>query len=86
MSINYKSDHLKDYFGLKYDTTDIGKHIRKLRQKKKWSLHRLSYEAHVDVAVLMRIEKGLRAPVLDTLLKIISGLGSTPAKFFRVFD
>ncbi|GBR73523.1 transcriptional regulator XRE family [Candidatus Termititenax aidoneus] len=76
---------LKEDFGLKYDTLDIGQRIRDLRQKKKWSMHRLSYEACIDSAVLMRIEKGIRAPVLDTLLKIIEGLGLRPAEFFRVF-
>jgi transcriptional regulator with XRE-family HTH domain len=77
---------LKKDLGLKYDTKDVGKRIRELRQKKKWSMHRLSYKACVDATVLMRIEKGERVPMLDTLLKIIDGLEMRPAEFFRTFN
>jgi transcriptional regulator with XRE-family HTH domain len=76
---------LKEDLGLKYDTKDIGRHITKLRRQKKLSMHRLAYEACVDATVLMRIEKGERIPMLDTLLKIIDGLDLKPAEFFRPF-
>ncbi|MDR1453477.1 MAG: helix-turn-helix transcriptional regulator, partial [Candidatus Margulisbacteria bacterium] len=68
---------LKEDFNFKYDSADVGKHIARLRKAKKWSLHKLSYESCLDVAVLMRIEKGVSSPVLDTLLKIIDGLDLT---------
>jgi transcriptional regulator with XRE-family HTH domain len=77
---------LKKDIGLKYDTKDIGRHITKLRLQKKLSMHRLAYEACVDATVLMRIEKGERVPMLDTLLKIIDGLKLLPADFFKAFN
>ena len=49
-------------------------------------MHRLAYEACVDATVLMRVEKGERVPMLDTLLKIIDGLNMLPADFFKVFN
>jgi transcriptional regulator with XRE-family HTH domain len=77
---------LKEDFNFKYDSTDIGKHIAKLRKAKKWSLHKLSYESCIDIAVLTRVERGIASPVLDTLLKIIDGLDLTPAQFWKKFN
>ena len=76
---------IKSEFGLKYDAKDIGAHIKKLRLQKKWSLHKLSYRACVDTTVLMRIEKGEREPMLNTILKVVDGLGLSLADFFRNF-
>ncbi|GBR74002.1 transcriptional regulator XRE family [Candidatus Termititenax aidoneus] len=76
---------LKTEFGLKYDSSDIGRNIVKFRKQKKITRHRLAYKACVDGTVLMRIERGENSPTLDTLLKIIDGLDISLAKFFRGF-
>ena len=77
--------NLKEDFNLKYDTKDIGKRIKELREARKITLHFLSYKACVDHSVLTRVERGEREPMLSTLLKIIDGLDIQPAEFFKIF-
>ena len=77
---------LKEEFGMKYDSKDIGEHIVKLRQQKNWTRNKLALKSCVDNPVLARIEKGENSPVLDTLLMILDGLGVQPADFFRKFS
>jgi len=74
-----------DYQDLRYTNIDIGKHVAKLRKAKGYSMYKLSLESGLSNSVLMRVEKGEREPKLNTLLKIIDGLESTPAKFFKDF-
>jgi transcriptional regulator with XRE-family HTH domain len=77
--------NLKAEFGLKYDSSDIGRNIVKFRKQKKITRNKLAYKACVDGTSLMRIERGENSPVLDTLLKIIDGLDISMAEFFRNF-
>ena len=76
---------LKEDYGLKYDSRDIGSHIAKLRQQQKLTRNKLASISGVDTPVLTRIELGQNSPVLDTLLMIIDGLGLTPTEFFTKF-
>jgi len=71
---------------LKYDNVDIGKHIAKLRKAKGFSMYRLSLESGLSNSVLMRVEKGEREPKINTLLKIIEGLGLSPSRLFQEFN
>jgi transcriptional regulator with XRE-family HTH domain len=78
--------NLKEDFDLKYDTKDIGKRVKELRETRKMSVNFLAHKACIDHSMLMRAERGEREPMLSTLLKIIDGLGLQPAEFFKVFD
>ena len=77
--------NIKQDFGLKYDSKDVGKHIVKLRKQKKMSRNQLVFKSHVDGTAIMRIERGECSPVLDTLFRIIGGLGLQPKEFFEAF-
>lgn len=65
-----------------YTHKEIGKQIKRLREKKGLSMYALSLNSGVSNSVLMRIEKGEREPRINTLLKIIEGLEMTPKAFF----
>jgi transcriptional regulator with XRE-family HTH domain len=77
---------VKEEFGLKYDARDIGIHIHKLRIAQKMSQYQLAHCSGVSESVLMHVEKGLREPRLNTLLKIIDGLDMLPADFWAAFN
>jgi transcriptional regulator with XRE-family HTH domain len=68
---------------LKYNAKIIGLHITKLRSGKKISMYQLALDSGISRAVLMRAEKGEREPRINTLFKIIDGLGLTPVEFFQ---
>ncbi|HAN21178.1 MAG TPA: hypothetical protein DCP51_05825 [Clostridiales bacterium] len=70
---------------LKYSNTDIGKHIVELRKLRNISAYKLSLDSCISNSVLIRIEKGEREAKINTLLKIIEGLGISPAEFFKDF-
>ncbi len=70
---------------LNWSNIHIGTHITALRKKRKWSSYRLSLESGISNSVLTRVEKGEREPKVNTLLKIIEGLGLSPAEFFGEF-
>ncbi|MDR1453021.1 MAG: helix-turn-helix domain-containing protein [Candidatus Margulisbacteria bacterium] len=76
----------KKEFDLRYDAVDIGKYITALRKKQNLSVCQLALRSGLKDPVLLRVEKGEREPRLNTLLKIISGLELSPAKFFQFFD
>jgi len=68
-----------------YTNKDIGKYISKLRKTKGLSMYKLSLNSGISNSVLMRVEKGHREPKINTLLRIIDGLGLSPADFFKYF-
>ncbi|MFC1482791.1 helix-turn-helix domain-containing protein [Candidatus Margulisiibacteriota bacterium] len=72
-----------DNYHLKYTNVHIGKRITKLRKNKKMSMYQLSLASGISNSVLMRVEKGEREPRINTLLKIIGGLGISPKDFFN---
>jgi len=57
-----------------------------LRKSKGWSMYKLSLNSGISNSVLMRVEKGEREPKTNTLLRIIDGLGLSPAEFFKAFN
>ena len=67
----------------KYDNKYIGKYIKKLRKDQEKSMYQLAVDSGISNSVLMRVEKGEREPRVNTLLKIIDGLGTTPKEFFN---
>ena len=74
-----------DNSDLIYSNLDIGKYISKLRKAKDMSMYQLAMNSGISNSVLMRVEKGHREPKINTLLRIIDGLGLSPAEFFKSF-
>ena len=78
--------NIKKEFDLKYDAKDIGIHITKLRKAAKMTRYQLALCTSLKESVIMRIEKGICEPKLNTLLKIIDGLDMLPAAFWQTFN
>lgn len=71
---------------IKYDNSDVGRLITKIRNEKGYSTYRLAIDSGVSSGVIIRIEKGEREPKINTLLKILNGLDITPSDFFSRLD
>ncbi|MGQ7242873.1 helix-turn-helix domain-containing protein [Salinicola sp. V024] len=56
------------------DLTAIGRHLKKHRSERGWSLDRVARESGVSKAMLGQIERGESTPTVSTLWKIASGL------------
>lgn len=52
----------------------VGKKIRKIRQRKKWSIEELSFRAELNKNYLGDVERGKRNPTLVILKKIADAL------------
>jgi transcriptional regulator with XRE-family HTH domain len=52
----------------------LGKHIRSIRQRKKWTLEMLAERAGMHVTYLSSIERGHRNPTLNVLASLARGL------------
>lgn len=71
---------------IKYDNSDVGRLITKIRNEKGYSTYRLAIDSGVSSGVIIRIEKGEREPKINTLLRILNGLDITPSDFFSRLD
>lgn len=71
---------------IKYDNSDIGRLITKIRNEKGYSTYRLAIDSGVSSGVIIRVEKGEREPKINTLLRILNGLDITPSDFFSRLD
>ena len=80
-----RKKNIKKEFDLPYDARDISIHITGLRKAEKMTRYQLAMCAQLKESVIMRIEKGICEPKLNTLLKIIGGLDISMADFFRNF-
>lgn len=60
----------------------VGKKIRKIRQRKKWSIEELSFRAELNKNYLSDIERGKRNPTLLVLNKIAEALEVHIKDFF----
>jgi transcriptional regulator with XRE-family HTH domain len=58
----------------------FGKIVRKLRKARGWTQLELALEAKADVAYVSRIERGLKNPSLETVLRFAKVFG-VKAKF-----
>lgn len=56
------------------DISAIGRHLKKHRSERGWSLDRVARESGVSKAMLGQIERGESTPTVSTLWKIASGL------------
>jgi transcriptional regulator with XRE-family HTH domain len=73
------------YEDLKYTPKDIGLRIAQLRKKKNLSMYALAMNSGLDDTIILRSENNKREPTIGTMLKIIDGLGISPAEFFKIF-
>jgi transcriptional regulator with XRE-family HTH domain len=71
--------------GSSYTARDIAARITRLRLKQRKSICQLALDAGLNDTVILRVENGERVPKIDTLLKIIDGLETSPAGFFKIF-
>lgn len=71
---------------IKYDNSDVGRLITRIRNEKGYSTYRLAIDSGVSSGVIIRIEKGEREPKINTLLRILNGLDITPSDFFSRLD
>lgn len=55
-------------------TQRFGTRIKKLREQKGISQHKLSQKAHLDLTTINEIENGNREPMLKTVWKIANAL------------
>ena len=69
-------------------TKELGKRIRQLRQAQpdKLTQEDLAEEADISVSFLSMIERGERAPHLDTLVRLARALGVTLGELFTMAD
>jgi transcriptional regulator with XRE-family HTH domain len=54
--------------------TDFGKHLRKLRENRKWSQEELADRAGMHFTYIGQIERGLRNPSLVNIYKLAKAL------------
>ena len=66
----YSTDYIKAF----------GQNVRKLRLEKKYSQLQLAIIAEVEKNQIYRVEKGLHAPNLHTIIAIAIALGKQPAE------
>lgn len=64
----------------------FGNRVRKLREAQNVSLRGFALMVGIDKTFLMNVEKGRKSPTLDTIIKIASGLGISPAELFEDVD
>ncbi|MFC1617601.1 helix-turn-helix domain-containing protein [Candidatus Margulisiibacteriota bacterium] len=72
------------YNNFSYDEKNISQLITRLREAKGLSKYQLGLKSGLDSSVIRRIETGERKPYVETLLKIIDGLGMSPDGFFNL--
>jgi len=53
----------------------FGKIIREMRLERTWTQDYLAAELDVDAAYISRIERGLKNPSLETILKLANAFG-----------
>lgn len=53
----------------------FGKHLRKLREQKRWTQEELADRAGMHVTYVGQIERGIRNPSLVNLYKLAKALG-----------
>ncbi|MFZ5688628.1 MAG: helix-turn-helix domain-containing protein [Bacillota bacterium] len=61
---------------------DIGKRIREIRKANGQKLLNISQQTGLSQPYISEIERGVKAPSVDTLEKICTALGVTLAEFF----
>lgn len=61
--------------------TDLGDHIRQLRNDRRWSLNELSARSKIAASTLSKVENGALSLTYDRLLQVAQGFGLTLSEF-----
>lgn len=62
----------------------LGEHIKKLRLEVKWVQAQLASVSHIDETQISRIEHGVQAPNLQSLVAISAALGKQPYELLKI--
>lgn len=65
---------------------DFGKHVRSLRRARGLTQEQLAKRAVISADTVRRIEHGSFSASIDTIRKLCSGLGLSPATLFESFE
>jgi len=65
---------------------DFGKHLRKVREEKGYSVREMQLQFNIDRSNLTKIERGEKNLNLTTLKRIIEALGLSWQEFFEGMD
>jgi len=60
----------------------LGANVRQYRRAKRWTLERLASEVGVSRETIGKIERGVSAPLFDTVEKIAAALDTPPSSLF----
>jgi transcriptional regulator with XRE-family HTH domain len=61
----------------------LGKNIKKLRERKSWTQEELAEKANLHISYIGQIERGLRHPSLKVLFKIADALEVKILELFK---
>ncbi|OYY78140.1 MAG: hypothetical protein B7Y43_06915 [Sphingomonas sp. 28-62-20] len=61
--------------------TNLGDHIRQLRNDRRWSLNELSARSKIAASTLSKVENGALSLTYDRLLQVAQGFGLTLSEF-----
>jgi transcriptional regulator with XRE-family HTH domain len=61
--------------------TNLGDHIRQLRNDRRWSLNELSTRSKIAASTLSKVENGTLSLTYDRLLQVAQGFGLTLSEF-----
>jgi transcriptional regulator with XRE-family HTH domain len=64
----------------------IGERIKRLRERKGWSLSDLAIESGISRSFVHQIEKGTSAPTQDKIAKLATALGALPSELLGEDD
>jgi transcriptional regulator with XRE-family HTH domain len=60
----------------------VGANVRQYRRAKRWTLERLATEVGVSRETIGKIERGVSAPLFETVEKIALALNTSPTSLF----
>jgi transcriptional regulator with XRE-family HTH domain len=61
----------------------LGRNVRAARKEMGWSQEDLAFETEIDRTYISGIERGVRNPSLDMIVKLAKTLKVTPAKLLE---
>jgi transcriptional regulator with XRE-family HTH domain len=64
----------------------FGKVLRKLRNECGFSQDRLAHDADLDRTYVSMLERGIRQPTLDTMVRLSRALGVTLSELARMIE
>lgn len=69
-----------------YDLSMYGKTLKLIRNKKGMSQQELAFMTNLDRTYISMLERNLRQPGLETVIKIANALGYKASEFIRIIE